>query len=215
MNVYMIAMEDHPVSLMYRREVEDSWKDHNLKIFKAVTPKDLYQKHKLTFGLKDSTKPYREFSSTEKAVWYSHFELWCKCFIENRPMIIIEHDSKLVRPLPNLSGHGYRFLSFIDRDYEPKGIHLAPGSGYYITPVRASALVAAAVSKEIKHNSDGHLVDVLGKGFREQKRDQDSYTYIEQINIDGLNTIDHRNPSRKFIGPDYENFDLSSIHGQA
>lgn len=208
-------MEQHPVSEMYKREVQDSWKDYDLSFFNAVTPRDLYQKHKLTFGLKDSRKPHREFTSTEKAVWYSHFELWCKCVQLNKPIIVVEHDSKLVRPLPDLSKHGYRFLSFINRDFGNKGIHLAPGSGYYITPNRASELVAKAVSTDIKQNSDGHLVRVLNRGFEKQKHDLDSFTYIEQINIDGLNTIDHRNPSRKFIGPDYENFDLSSIHGQA
>ena len=39
------------------------------------------------------------------------------------------------------------------------------------------------------------------------------YFYIEQINIDGLNTIDHKNPNRNYVGLDYEEIDISSIHG--
>ena len=38
------------------------------------------------------------------------------------------------------------------------------------------------------------------------------YYYIEQINFEGLNTIDHKNPNRNFIGPDYENIDIPGLH---
>ena len=205
----MIVMEEHPISLMYQREVESSWKDYDVKTFNAVTPKDLVYKTKLTFGTKKIGKK-REFTLTEKAVWYSHFELWCKC-VNKGPLIVLEHDSKLVKPLPDLSKEGYKFLSFINRDFGKKGVAIAPGSGYYITPPVAERLVARAVSKEINQNSDGHLSTVMNWS-RQVK--MDDYHYIEQINFDGLNTIDHKNPNRNFIGLDYENIDISSIHRQ-
>ena len=50
--------------------------------------------------------------------------------------------------------------------------------------------------------------------WRKQIEMKDFY-YIEQVNFDGLNTIDHKNPNRKFIGLDYENIDIPSIHRQA
>jgi len=206
--IYMIGMEDHPISQMYMREVLPSWEGYTVDIFPAVTPKDLYKKHKLDFGLKNK----REFTSTEIAVWYSHFELWCKCLNKRKPILIIEHDSKLVKPLPDMSQEGYKFLSFINRDFGKTGLHIAPGSGYYITPNSAERLIANAVSKPIIRNSDGHLGTIFS--FRRQNKMND-YHYIEQINIDGLNTIDHKNPNRKFIGQDYENIDLSSIHRKA
>ena len=210
-NIFMIGMKDHPISVMYQRECLPSWKDYKVKIFDAVTPKDLYLRNQLTF-----TKHYkgREFTSTEKAIWYSNFDLWCKCVLEEKPMLIIEHDSKLVKPLPDLSKEKHKFVSFIDRDFGHKGIDLAPGSGYYITPTWAEKLIAKAVCRPIDHNSDGHIGHWL-KVYRQKARND--YQYVEQINIDGLNTIDHKSTknNRKFIGPDYENFDLSSIHRKA
>jgi len=208
-NIFMIVMKDHPVSVMYQREVLPSWKKlgHDVKLFDATTPKDLVYKNKLDFKTKTAGKK-REFTATEKAVWYSHFELWCKC-VDKGPLIVLEHDSKLVKQLPDMSEEGYKFLSFIERDFGNTGKHIAPGSGYYITPPIAERLVAQAVSKPITQNSDGHLSTVMNWKRQIQMND---YHYIQQINFDGLNTIDHKNPNRKFIGPDYENIDLSSIH---
>ena len=210
MKVYMIGMDDHPISVMYKRSVLPSWKDYKVVEFAATTPKDLIYKNKLEFNIKSAGKK-REFTLTEKAVWYSHFELWCKCINEG-PIIILEHDSMLIKPLPDLSKEGYKFLSFINRDFGKEGKHIAPGSGYYITPVIAERLVARAVCKPITQNSDGHLSTVMN--WRKQIEMNDFY-YIEQVNFDGLNTIDHKNPNRKFIGLDYENIDIPSIHRQA
>jgi hypothetical protein len=215
MKIYMIGMEEHPISQMYMRSVIPSWRKHkySVEIFPAVTPKDLYKKHKLEFGLKNTRYGKREFTSTEKSVWYSHFELWCKCYTSNKPILILEHDSKLVKPLPPMKKEGYKFLSFINRDFgDHPGRHIAPGSGYYLTPAIASRLIVPAVTHTIMQNSDGHLGTFLN--LKRQKSMND-FHYIEQINIDGLNTIDHKNPHRKFIGLDYEDIDLSGIHRKA
>ena len=110
--IYMISMKHHPISEMYKREVLPSWKEYEVKQFEAVTPKDLYKKTKIDFGFKTAGRK-REFTSTEKAVWYSHFELWCECVKIKKPILILEHDSKLVKPLPDMSKEGYKFLSFI------------------------------------------------------------------------------------------------------
>lgn len=214
--IWMIGMEEHPVSMMYMRKTLPSWKKrgYDVKIFNAITPKDLYKKHKLNFGTKLTGKVKREFTETEKAVWYSHFELWCKCFLKNKPVLIIEHDSKLVKPLPDLKHEGYKVLSYIDRDFgEERGNKvMAPGSGYYITPIIAQRLITSAVVRdEINQNSDGHIATYLN--YSRQNSMEDFY-YIEQINIDGLNTIDHKNPDRNYVGLDYEKIDIPSIHGQ-
>ena len=63
---------------------------------------------------------------------------------------------------------------------------ISPGSGYYITPPVAERLVARAVSKPIATNSDGHLSVVMN--IKKQRKMND-YHCIEQVNIDGLNTI--------------------------
>lgn len=206
--IRMINMREHPVSEMYTRITIPSWEKfgYSIKKFEAVTPKDLYKKQKLDFGDKGN----RNFTYTEIAVWYSHFELWCEAIRTNSKMIIIEHDSKLIKQLPDLTDEGHKFLSYINRDFgKDKGTHLAPGSGYYITPIVAQRLVSNAVASNIKENSDGFLSRNLNGRRQKNKND---YHYIEQINIDGLNTIDHKNPNRNYVGLDYEEIDISSIH---
>mgnify|MGYP003657299958 CR=1 FL=1 len=202
--IYMIGMSTHLLSLIYSRYVTPSWKGHNLRFFEAVTPKDLYKKTDLVFGVKGS----RHFTETEKAVWYSHYELWARCALEG-PCVIIEHDSCLVKPLPDLSKDGYKFLSFVnDQPLPRQRLRLAPGSGYYLTPQAAGRLIKN-LPRVITVNSDGHLANTLN--LRAETQKNDCY-YIEQVNWDGLNTIDHKNNNRDYIGLDYENVDISGVH---
>ena len=207
--VYMIAMTDHPISQMYVREVMSSWKEHDItpKIHEATTSKDLVYRNQLTFDIKRTGREKRPFTSTEKAVWYSHFDLWCRC-VRQGPLIIVEHDSKLMKPLPDMSKEGYKFLSYSSDRYN----NIAVGSGYYLTRPIAQRLVADTMSKKIDINSDGFIAQTLN--ITAQKKMEDYY-YIDQICFDGLNTIDHKTTKRKYIGLDYEDIDISSIHGQA
>ena len=214
-DIRMIAMSNHPVSLMYQRLTIPSWEKHGyeIKLFEAVTPKDLYKKHKLDFGIKNNDPSRaRQFTLTEIAVWYSHFELWCESVRTSRSMIVIEHDSLLKKKLPvDLTKDTYKLLSYINRDFGDKVRSISPGSGYFISPLIASRLVSRAVCHTIETNSDGFIMGQIN--FQRQVRRND-YHYIEQINIDGLNTIDHKNPDRNYVGLDYEEIDISSIHGQ-
>jgi hypothetical protein len=89
---------------------------------------------------------------------------------------------------------------------------MSPGSGYYITPPIAERLVARAVYQPVDRNSDGHLMSILNYERQDKMKD---FFYVEQIIIDGLNTIDHKSPHRTFIGQDYEDIDISSVHRQA
>jgi hypothetical protein len=207
MNISMISISDHPISMMYKREVISSWSDYKVKHFQAVTPKDLYLRHELKFGIKGD----REFTETEKAVWYSHYDLWVQCYLSDKPLLIIEHDSKLVKPLPDMSKEGYKLLSYMTRDFGPaKGQRLpSVGSGYYITPQFASRLIVKAITKPATQNSDGFIATTMNWDAQIKKKD---YFYIDQVNLDGLNTIDHKNPHRNFIGQDYEDIDLSGVH---
>lgn len=207
MNIIMISMSDHPISMMYKRQVMPSWSDYKVKHFEAVTPKDLYLRHELKFGKKGK----REFTETEKAVWYSHYDLWVQCYNSKQPLLIIEHDSELVKPLPDMSKEGYKVLSYMTRDFGPaKGDKLASvGSGYYITPSFASRLIIRAVTTPIDQNSDGFIATTMNW---KAQMDMNEHYYIEQVNVDGLNTIDHKAPHRNFIGRDYEDIDIPGVH---
>ena len=206
----MIQIKDHPVSQMYMRTVMPSWNTHGIKVIlhDATTPKDLVYRNTLNFGRKRRGRT-KSFTATEKSVWYSHFDLWCQC-IKKGPLVIIEHDSMLSKPLPNFDKQGYKILSYMKN---PDGVTvMSPSSGYYIPPPIAERLVARAVCQPVDRNSDGHLMSVLNYERQEKIKE---FFYIEQIIIDGLNTIDHKSPYRTFIGLDYENIDIPSIHRQA
>ena len=129
-------MEEHPVSQMYMREVLPSWKDYNVKIFDAVTPKDLYKKHKLDFGIKTSGKK-REFTATEKAVWYSHLFLWKHLYENKIDSWIFEHD-----------------VDFLDNV-------LLPASIVLLVKIVLDVPVTIDDTPESKFNSAGEAVSVI------------------------------------------------------
>ena len=153
----MIRIAEHPVSVMYSRICEDSWKkfDYKINFFDAVTPKDLVYRNELTFK-KD------RYSDTEKAVWYSHYDLWVECAKRHETMIVLEHDSFLHKKIDDLKNHKFKFLSFINRDFgNNKGRYLAPGSGYFVRPEVARALVDRAKNNTIQQQLDGFINDGL------------------------------------------------------
>tara|TARA_B100000575_G_C23139504_1_gene662787 strand:- start:926 stop:1555 length:630 start_codon:yes stop_codon:yes gene_type:complete len=206
--IYCIVIKDNPISEMYFNSIKESWKGYKLKKFNAVTPKDLVYESNLKFGKKTYGRVKREFTVTEKAVWYSHFKLWCQCALRNEPMIIIEHDSYLQKPLPKekeLKKSLYRYLSY--KEESDGTTNILSGSGMYITKRSAEKLVTYAVAKPIDRNSDGHINSVLKPDLNID------YKFITQELIDNINTIDHKTDKRKYIGLDYEDFDISSLHG--
>ena len=87
----MIQIPDNEVSQHYVQESLPSWESHgfDVNLFDAYTPE--HMPDYLDFGLFWDT---RDFSESEKAGFYSHLELWRKCYTEEKPIIIIEHDVK-------------------------------------------------------------------------------------------------------------------------
>lgn len=232
--IYCINLSWHPVSQMYMRKIQPSWKQHGytLKLHEGVNASNLYKYNQLLFGLKETGKDIREFTATEKAVWYSHFLLWQKSVREQRSMIIIEHDSYLTGPIEErlVKDKHVAYLSFIDRTWTNSAqrrsrVAIAPGSGYFISPFAASQLVAHAVSSKIDCNSDGFLAHHFKKRFKvittgTPEHVMDNHP-IEQISIDDLNTIDHRKDFKNYVGGEEfgygqttEGADLSSVYGQ-
>jgi hypothetical protein len=148
--VWMIQIPDNPISMYYRGRVEKSWREYNLKFFNAITPEN-NTKDYLNFGKK---RDKIEFTPTEKAVWYSHVELWAKA--RTKPILIIEHDAMLYEPIPDdiwesdmaCIGHCYR-------NGERKTL---AGLSYYLTPKVARNMVAGVKqTKNITWNSDATI----------------------------------------------------------
>lgn len=92
--VRMIRVKGHPVSEAYANYCAKTWSQFNFRFHDATTPETLYQEQGLTFGKKGD----KELTDTEKACFYSQYNLWKKCAIENKPILVLEHDAYLEKP---------------------------------------------------------------------------------------------------------------------
>lgn len=93
--VRMIRIKGNEVSEKYARYCAGSWFGTNFAMVDAVTPETLSEQSGLTFGIKPNGK---ELTDTEKACFYSQYNLWVKCARENYPILVAEHDAFLRSP---------------------------------------------------------------------------------------------------------------------
>lgn len=91
----MIRVKGNPTSEAYARYCARSWEGFNLRFYDAVTPDTLKDQQGIRWGLRANGK---EPSPTEKSVYYSQYNLWKKCYVENVPILILEHDAWLEDP---------------------------------------------------------------------------------------------------------------------
>ena len=173
-------MSHHPISMYYRGRVEESWDGYDLKFFEATTPEN-NAKAFLNFGKKRGTI---EFTETEKAVWYSHVEMWARVRGKTKGVIIIEHDAMLVRPIPvRLFENDMVCLGHTG--VKRNALH---GLAYYLTPSIATKMVADVKSiKKIEWNSDATIAGYCDKIGVLQK------DHVKQIQNRSVGvTIEHR-----------------------
>ena len=167
--VWMIAITDNPVSIYFKSEVMPSWGEYVVNHFEAKTPKDLsVDCDFLNLTFKQRKNLMIEFSVTEKAVWYSHYFLWKHCWDTQTPIIIVEHDVKLLEDIED-EVFGYDMVCLCNdtrdnSDHKPK----LAGGAYYIKPLAARKLMEVRHNKKIITNSDAwiHVVcDRFGKWY--------------------------------------------------
>jgi hypothetical protein len=91
----MIRVKGNPISERYANYCAKSWEGFNLRMYDAITPDTLADQSGLNFGTRGNG---RELTATEKACFYSQYNLWKKCAIENVPILILEHDAWLENP---------------------------------------------------------------------------------------------------------------------
>lgn len=97
---------DNAIGHTYFNSIKQSWLDVNLFpiIHNASTPESIADRTELTFNQYSLAAKYvignikKPFTPTEKAVWYSHYDLWNKAIELNETITIIEHDALLLRP---------------------------------------------------------------------------------------------------------------------
>jgi len=166
--VWMIQIPDNPISIHYRNYVKPSWVEQGFTIryYDAVTPKTLNkQSFPMVMNFKKSGRSHRHFTPTEKAVWYSHRNLWRFCAHKLEPIIIIEHDILLVEQVADDFFSDHKIIG-MGSSYNRNNrdiIHKSAGTAYYLTPNIAKRLLGIENSDEITTNSDAHLHRYIDK----------------------------------------------------
>lgn len=105
----MIRIKDNEVSEKYAEHCSKSWFGFDLRYSDAVTPETLHEQSGLTFGVRGNG---RELTDTEKACFYSQYNLWKKCAVENVPILVLEHDALLINP-EVIQFNPYLFVQFL------------------------------------------------------------------------------------------------------
>ena len=159
-NIWMIQMSDNPISQHYKNIVLPSWKyrGYDVKEFEAITPETL-PAEPLRFSKCCSAGtpwPGRGFTDTERAVWYSHYLLWVKCAEMGKPILVIEHDTLLLRDLPR-RGYQESVLGLGKVITEKGRVQRWPAGAYYIPPIKAKQLIFRAKGSIIDCNVDGFI----------------------------------------------------------
>jgi GR25 family glycosyltransferase involved in LPS biosynthesis len=167
--VWMIAITDNPISMYFKNEVISSWEGYVVNHFEAKTPKDLtIDCDFLNLAFKQREKSNVEFSDTEKAVWYSHYFLWKRCWDTQTPIIIVEHDVKLLEEIEDeVFENDIVCLCHDTRENSDSKPKLA-GGAYYIKPKVARELMKIRHNKKIINNSDAWIhstCDKFGKWY--------------------------------------------------
>lgn len=204
MKCYMIAISGNETSEFYSQVCKESWEKRGFAVdhFEAVVPETMPTDGELKFGLH---KGRREFTPTEKAIWYSHFRLWQLCVETNEPIHVIEHDSFLLDDLPDFSDADIELFAIFDYRYKSsyKGLQnvVSPCAGYYITPEVANVMIAKATASPITLNvdwtvhetyDDYHLAETGRENHRFQLNIQ-GQCVVQQLYIPDVGTtIEHR-----------------------
>ncbi len=91
-DIWMIRVKDDFKSETYAKYCAKSWTDAGFEVnfFDAVTPDTLHLGEHLDF--------HEKHKPAEKACFISQYLLWKKCYEEDRPFLVLEHDAYLQNP---------------------------------------------------------------------------------------------------------------------
>jgi GR25 family glycosyltransferase involved in LPS biosynthesis len=143
----MIVVAGDPTAEYYSNICIKTWNayDYNVNIVDAVTPDQLNNYTELEFKTRRVSNKIREFTETEKAVFYSHFLMWRKVAKSNKPAIILEHDCMLYKPLPDKKDsmwqQKYQTLCSFAPYPQRLARHPSPSGGYYLSSQGARDLI--------------------------------------------------------------------------
>jgi len=154
----MIRDLNNPVSKAYSEYCSQSWYGFDLKYYDAVTPETLENNKGINFHQKGNGQ---EHSDTEKACFFSQYNLWKQCAIEKIPYLILEHDALLKHPESIFYNPALQVQFF--------GQHAMEAVMY--TPEFCKRLVREAGNREIRYGPMSHVDNLLGYfKLKEQSR---------------------------------------------
>lgn len=102
MRCEIITLFGHKLSEKLARDCIDQAEKFNIKPkkFKAIWGKD-YKQHLAHLGLFLGRAKVGKMSLAHYGNFLSHYYLWLKCIEINEPLIILEHDGYMIRPMPD------------------------------------------------------------------------------------------------------------------
>lgn len=168
-------------------QCKDTWTSRGFPVnhFEAITP-DTMPTNELIFTEKHNrkyTKTHAPFSDVEKAIFYSHYALWKKCHTTNRPITVIEHDTKLIGNFPVLwDVRRLKYFCVGHRALRNDGLYdtkYSPAAGYVLTPLGAEVLLKNTTGKNICWNVD-HYIRI----YRDPNSPSWAIRYAEQYERD-------------------------------
>lgn len=191
--VGMIYLKNNPVSEQYKEIVSPSWINagFDLRYHDGITPETIDKGvKKLAFGKKEGGRNKgKDFTPTEIAVWHSHVMMWEIASRKENPLIVIEHDVLLLKPMERsmLSSHPIIGLSHCGllSKHPNKGYRISAGGCYMLNNQIAKKMLAK-LPKTITFNSDGYLHNFIAR-YGTFKQDYSTQLYVPKIGA----TIDH------------------------
>lgn len=167
----MIQIPDNKVSQHYANLCVPTW-DCKVNLFDAYTPE--HMPDYLTFG---EFWGHRQFSESEKAGFYSHLELWKKCWQEDKPIAVIEHDVAQRKKDMTIISDFFAFADFVDEDdwknystrfkghpYWGTDEPLCPVThAYYMTPDVAETLYFTLSETRLTKFVDDYMWEFMGQ----------------------------------------------------
>jgi GR25 family glycosyltransferase involved in LPS biosynthesis len=184
--VWRIAIGD---SLL---ECKQTWLDQGVPVnhFEAITPDTM--DNFLKFSRKQVrmyTRKRSDFTKVEKAIFYSHFMLWRKCYKSGKPMVIIEHDTELTREFNwEWDVETLKYFCITHTAMATRGrvdTKYTPAAGYVLTPHGAQVLINNIKPSIIDFNVDHYI-----RKYRDHDSPSWAVAYAEQKERD-VNKASH------------------------
>jgi len=191
--VGMIFLKDNKISETYKNIVKHSWINAGYKVWyhDAITPDTMHLGVKeLKFGNKaQGRNKGNPLSPTEQAIWYSHMMMWEIASRKTNPLIVIEHDVMLLKPIEQsvLAQHPILGLSHCGllSKHPHKGYRISAGGAYMLTPEIAKKMIDG-VPELITYNSDGYIHNWIAR-YGTFRQEYSTQLYLPEVGV----TIDH------------------------